>query len=101
MGGAVSVPYKKLGAWVDRSGDLVAGALTAQALTDGFVMGYHDTQMPDIYGFTDSATPPTTQRWHVRDDDGNTFGSIFMIVRKNDYWRVTGLSHVFWIPLEP
>ena len=104
MGGEVSVPYKKLGAWVVKQNQGVSGTVY-QALTDGFVLGLVDPATnQDIYLHTDSANPPTTLRFtgttgHVAQP------GVMSPIRKNDYYKVTSSAGqtvtVFWIPLEP
>lgn len=97
MGGEISMPYKKLGAWLARAKDTVY-----QAATDGFVCATKDASTSTVIGYTDSVNPPTVirrQEYHVSEVSGISFP-----VRKNDYWKVTttlGNLILFWIPLEP
>jgi len=87
----------KFGSWTTKVGNT-----TYQAETDGFVIGYLG-QNGIIYGYTDSSNPPTTKRWGQTPQDGySTTSSIFMLVRKGDYWKVTtsvGSVTLFWISL--
>lgn len=82
----------QFGAWASRSNNTVY-----QAATDGFVHCYN-TAATNVEGLTDSSTPPTTIRTRNGYTTGGNFG-ITMMVKKNDYWKVTGTSNVFWLPL--
>ena len=88
----------RLGDWLSRSNNTVY-----QADTDGFVVAW-TTAAAAINGYTDNSNPPTTER--QRDGDGDAGGgngsSIFVAVKKNDYWKIANgtVVTVYWIPLE-
>jgi microcystin-dependent protein len=67
-----------------------------QAATDGYVIAYCTSGSGTFACYTDSSNPPTT----VRATDTNTSGnaSVTCPVKKNDYWKVTSASSVYWIP---
>lgn len=81
-----------LGSWSARS-----VATTYQAATDGFVVGILHT----FIGYTDSSTPPTTQR--VFANDPFWHNSFCLPVKKDDYYKITGggtpPTSIYWIPL--
>lgn len=94
MGAKVTAPFKRLGAWLVRSNNTVY-----QAATDGFVYTYN-TAIGSIVCFTDDSNPPTTIRSSNHQHLSNSnFAS--MSVKRNDYWKVTDSSFVWWLPLEP
>lgn len=92
-----------LGAWSDKSSSYGA----QQAATDGFVVGYVNTngQAGSFIGYTDANSNPTTARQYI--DPAAVGGSLYypfcMPVRKSDYWKfvLTGAwtVTVFWVPL--
>ena len=92
MGGDVSTPVKRLGDWLARVTNTVY-----LAATDGFVVGY--SVGTPITALTDSANPPTIMR--DGDNSASNVNGISVPVRKGDYWKVTGTTTVWWIPLEP
>jgi hypothetical protein len=78
-----------------------------QAATDGFVLAYgiaygsgDDNR---IDGFSDANNPPTTKIAEVNSNSGNwDIGTLPMIVKKGDYWKVSTVSTgitIRWIPL--
>ena len=81
-----------LGAWETKANDTVY-----QAATDGFVLCRGDTDVA-VAGYTDGSNPPTTERIRQASSQ-NSINSFTMPVRKNDYWKVTGGSVIYWIPL--
>jgi len=95
MGASATQPQKRLGAWLVR-----VGATVYQADTDGFVVASGDNDA-QVVGLTDSINPPTTEVAKDYGTAGGDMGSITFPVKKNDYWEVTGIDTVFWIPLEP
>jgi len=107
-GANVSAPYKKLGAWLSRAYNTIY-----QAVSDGFVIGFHDLGNTDAGALvldTDGSTPPTTTRTKSATTDSDSYLNMAYNfcapVRKGDYWEVTKtgtMSNVtiWWIPLEP
>lgn len=89
------------GVWNDRdkdgSADTVANDTTYQAATDGIVCALSTSGTGAICGFTDSNASPTTQR--QRDYGSNISRNLTMPVRKSDYWKVTGATTVYWLPI--
>ena len=88
MGADVRMPYKKLGAWLNRSVDTVY-----QAATDGFVTGELTKDFggaEDMQILTDSDNPPTTKRQRTKGINTGADGafSLGCPVKKNDYWKV-------------
>ena len=92
------------GDWVDMSA--VGTAVQGPATTDGFVLAYTPSVgggVYDIYGYTDSNNPPTTNV--IRSKSAAVYGenpsqSFTMPVKKGDYWKVTGtIDKIYWIPL--
>lgn len=89
------------GAWTSKS-----ASVTYQALTDGIVVGYitGDTAgTSTIYGYTDSASAPTTVRVKANYLASALEASSFtMPVKKGDYYKVTcstnGTFVMFWLP---
>ena len=79
------------GSWESRS-----NATNYYASTDGIVCSFN-TSAANIEGRTDSASPPTTVR--SREHTSSTNPDITFPVKKGDYWRVDGASHVWWIPI--
>lgn len=87
------------GNWVDVTAAASGGAVQSAA-TDGIVCAWHDGTFLPTRGYTDSSPSPTTLRIQLYGDEGTRPG-ITMPVKKNDYWKVTGAQHVYWIPLVP
>ena len=81
-----------LGAWETKADNTVY-----QAATDGFVLCRGTTDIA-VVGYTDGSNPPTTERIRQASSQ-NSINSFTMPVRKNDYWKVTGGSVIYWIPL--
>ncbi len=103
MGGEISTPIKRLGAWLVRAGDTIY-----LAATDGDVI----VTSPDFGSFrqwelrTDGSTPPTTVRSRSGKaaSDSSQAEAFSCPVRKGDYWKIeltTGVPDVWWIPTEP
>jgi len=84
------------GAWLGKTPDTVY-----LAATDGFVCaGSTEGTTNDLKGYTDSSNPPTTLRLKsVLFVSGASISSITMPVRKGDYWKVTGASWIYWLPV--
>ena len=81
------------GAWISKSNNTVY-----QAATDGCVSAFKGTAAGSVIGYTDGSDPPTTIRQsnhHASEVIGISF-----VAKKDDYWKVTGATTVFWIPLE-
>lgn len=79
----------RLGDWVAKSNNTVY-----QASTDGFVVGYA-SGASDSAVYTDASNPPTTLRSYIDDD---TYSSGFCVpVKKNDYYKATNTSALYWI----
>lgn len=115
--------YRKIGSFVNSAGDIERDSVVMypanlytyfgewetkvndtiyQALTDGFICAYRG---PDgaMTVLTDSSTPPTTIRGRHADsgaDADDSYGSSTVPVKKGDYWKTTGASNVFWIPIK-
>lgn len=89
---------KLLGAWESKSNNT-----SYLAATDGLVTAYSPGEIAskDIQGYTDAANPPTQvkQRSYTNDLVNVTIINITFLVRKGDYWKVTGANMVNWIPL--
>ena len=83
-----------LGSWTTRS-----SGTTYLAATDGFVCAWSNAANSTIKGFTDSSTPPTTQRVGNFGDAAAFNHGLTMPVKKGDYWKVTGAASVYWLPL--
>lgn len=96
MGGDITTPYKKLGAWASKSNNTVY-----QAATDGFVCAYYTSGASEPMVIkTDNSNPPTTVRASkLNYQYGGSLGGC--PVRKGDYWKTEYANVVWWIPLEP
>jgi len=100
MGANVTTPLKHLGAWESKSVD----PTVYQAATDGFVdaIGYSTRDGSPVIGLTDGNNPPTTIRQNqFTFSDINAYYSFSFRVKKNDYWKVTNATMIFWISLKP
>ena len=95
-----------LGAWVNKSASYGA----QQAATDGFVIatgwGSINDGVDHVYGYSDSASNPTTLRGIISTNSSttNVIGSFCFPVKKGDYWKVVHVGSrepfaVWWIPL--
>jgi hypothetical protein len=82
------------GAWATKSNNTVY-----QATTDGFVIAFKNSGGNLMYGYTDGSNPPTTAIAAQQTDAWGDEASFTMPVRSGDYWKVTGATNVFWIPL--
>lgn len=83
------------GSWTARSNNTVY-----LAATDGFVCAGSTAVYGGMCsGYTDGSNPPTTLR--AQNQDGSTANTMWinMPVRKGDYWKVTGASTVYWMPM--
>ncbi len=80
------------GAWASRSDSTVY-----QAATDGVVCAWDSTGNP-VEGLTDGSTPPTITRMVNENTGGGGNAGVTMPVKKNDYWKVTGSTTVWWLP---
>jgi len=96
MGVRATQPIKRLGAWLVRANNTVY-----QAATDGFVVAIYTYDGGEMLGYTDGSDPPTTLRGAGCSGIGGLRESLTMPVHKNDYWKTTGATTVYWIPLEP
>ena len=89
---AAAVPDDNaFGSWTSKNNNIVY-----QAVSDGFVCAY-GAAPSTVRGYTDSSNPPGTQR--LLSASGTSAQSITMPVKKNDYWKVTGASTVYWLPI--
>ena len=80
------------GAWLSRSNNT-----EYQAASDGFVIARSNSDV-NGKGFTDGSSPPTTQRGASYATAG--FQDSFMMpVKKDDYWKVTNIATVYWLPV--
>ena len=84
---------KMFGSWASKSNSTVY-----KAASDGFVCVINTALNTYVRGYTDGNNPPVTMRawestWYA------AYASFMMPVRKGDYWRVTGATTVYWIPL--
>ena len=95
-----------LGAWVNKTSSYGA----QQAATDGFVIatgwGSINDGVDHVYGYSDSASNPTTLRGIISTNSSttNVIGSFCFPVKKGDYWKVVHVGSrepfaVWWIPL--
>lgn len=83
----VNLNGNQFGAWASKSNNT-----SYQAATDGFVLvAAAASESP--YGYTDGSNPPTTQRII------GYFSGFCMPVRKGDWWKVTGATTVYWLPM--
>jgi len=83
------------GSWASKSNNTVY-----LAASDGFVCAFKATAFYNIKGYTDGSNPPTTIRVRAAADQANPQGiSITFPVKKNDYWKVTGATTVYWLPV--
>ena len=84
----------ELGAWGSKSNN------TAYlAATDGFVISPNATQSAKA-GYSDGNNPPTTLRAQSPYGVGvYDAASMMFPVRKGDYYKVTGCTIVYWLPL--
>ena len=94
MGMSTTQAPRRRGAW-----EVKANNTIYLAAHDGTVNARDDTGGSHPAGFTDGSTPPTTQRY--RTTSGAAGGGLSMEVKKGDYWKVDGCSHVYWIPFIP
>jgi hypothetical protein len=88
-----------LGAWSSKSNNTVY-----TAASDGFVMAQRENISADLVGYTDSNNPPTTQVAieglnSSPENDTKHYASIMFPVRSGQYWKVTGATTVYWVPL--
>lgn len=98
MGGEITNPIKRLGAWLARVDNTVY-----QADTDGFVAanGVSDSNA-DVKIITDSGTPPTITRQHQRGIINDCVSCCSSLIKKDDYWKAENAgSTLYWVPLEP
>ena len=84
---------KMFGSWASKINSTVY-----KAASDGFVCVINTALNTYVRGYTDGNNPPVTMRawestWYA------AYASFMMPVRKGDYWRVTGATTVYWIPL--
>ena len=81
-----------LGSWTSKTNNTVY-----QAATDGLVIGSVTAAIRGT-GLSDASNPPTTERASNWGTTGVVV-SITFPVRKNDYWKVTDCTAVYWISL--
>jgi hypothetical protein len=66
------------------------------AASDGIVCAWRNEGTSDTsQGLTDGSNPPTT----VRIQDTGSKASITFPVKKGNYWKVTNISTVYWLPI--
>ena len=95
----VTEPKLRLGAWDTGAPWLKDTSYLAAA--DGIVH-VNNAVIGKTDGLTDGANPPTSQRIIDGDTETATLtSSITFMVRKGDYWKVSGngAPNIFWIPL--
>ena len=80
------------GAWASKSNNT-----SYLAESDGFVVAMTNDSAAQLSIYTDSANPPTTLRVSERRDYATT--NCICPVKKGDYWKTTGASTVFWLPI--
>lgn len=68
------------------------------AASDGFVCAIDTNLNTYLKGYTDGSNPPTTLRQSVSSYYSNP-SSFMMPVKKGDYWKVTGATTIYWIPV--
>lgn len=95
----IAANAKALGAWAS----VTLGA-TAQAATDGFVVGWGISSTgTSLIGITDSSATPTTVRTRNSNNAGAAEGGMCMPVRSGDYYKVTQTNNtsngLYFIPL--
>lgn len=97
----IAAESKSLGFWAGKSVDTVY-----QADSDGFVLVTSSStdQRPYYTVYSDGNSPPTTNRFRMRNTDGNSVHSACVPVKKSDYWKVAnsgtlGNLTIYWIPL--
>lgn len=96
---SVAIPAGNiLGVWESKLNSTIY-----QAATDGRVHAYSALAAhAQVIGYTDGSTPPTTVRTrnYIQLGASNPcYANLAMDVRKGDYWKVTGASVVWWIPI--
>jgi hypothetical protein len=95
MGAKITTPKVKLGNWLV---DSFATNTSYQAPSDGTICAY-TTINTGIQGFTDESNPPAFLRASNYVTSG-TYASITFPVRKNDYWKTTGVLYgIFFLPI--
>lgn len=77
------------GSWLSRSNNT-----EYTAASDGFVCAYNSNTLV-IKGYT----PIATLRMQNRMNAGTGGSGIMMPVKKNDTWKITGASTVYWLPI--
>lgn len=88
--------FAGLGDWESKSNGVIY-----QADTDGFVVGYRQSGTGVVIGYTDGNASPTTARTkNLSDTPGTDYGSVSMPVKERDYWKTTGATTIYWIPME-
>lgn len=88
----------EFGDWESKS-----ASVTYTATTDGYVMTNLTGNSQTCLGYTDASNPPTTLRMRMENggESGETYKSGTMLVKKGDYWKVTGNPGlIFWLPSE-
>jgi len=90
------------GVWNDRdkdgAADTVANNTVYEAATDGFAIALVSSSANDILGYTDSSNPPTTLRV-TQSTAGTENQSATMPVKKGHFWKFTGATTVYWLPI--
>lgn len=81
------------GAWAGKSNNT-----SYLAASDGFVVGY-GSRVTDQYCYTDSSNPPTSIKFANDAENGYGGGGFMFPVIKGNYWKVTGATAVFWLPI--
>jgi len=98
MGASGLTPIKHFGSWVSRSNNTVY-----QASTDGIACGVaENVSYPQVRGMSDGSNPPTTIRM-VTNHYGSSgaYSGGCLPVKQGHYWKITGATYVYWLPLEP
>ena len=91
---AVSADDDAFGAWASKSNNT-----SYEAETDGLVVALYTYDADESLGYTDSSNPPTTLRAAGTTGIGEKRQSFTMPVKKGDYWRVTTIDTVYWLPI--
>jgi len=86
------------GSWTDKdSGNNTLVKINVYKVTsDGFVCACGNAAAT-VRGYTDSSNPPTKER--LVNASATSAQSVTMPVRKNDYWKITGASTIYWLPI--
>jgi hypothetical protein len=103
LASAAVIPSKVdsiFGSWTNLNslGSVLVTGVVYKVGSDGFVIAMTPNGATQVIGYTDGSNPPTTIRAVNYTNGAAPICSITMPVRKNDYWKVTGATTVYWLP---